>query len=326
MSIQRKFLTIGILVFSFFIVCMAGNLCRAEDKFPTKSITLVIGFGPGGLRADLPLRALADAASKILGQPVVVINKPGAGSAAALSELKTTTPDGYTIALISGGGINSALLSKVSYHPVNDFDAIIQYHTITYGLVVRADSPFKSLKDFFITYAQANPNKIKYTTAGIGTPQHVVMIRLGDLLNIKWTHIPFNSGNEALAALLGGHVDCTAQSAEWKPHVISGRLRLLVTFGERRIPSFPDVPTLVDLGYNIIALNTSSIIGPKGIPKDRLKILYDAFYKSTEDPGFRKLLEQFDLVLDVKNGDETHLKIKEIYETTEKYIVKTERQ
>jgi len=324
MSTRQKILMIGFLSFSFVITCVTANLSGAQDKFPTKPITLVCGFGPGG-PADLALRALADPASKILGQPVVVINKPGAGGGVALTELKTTKPDGYTLSLISGGGITSTHLHKVGYHPVNDFDAILQYHTIRFGLVVRSDSPYKTLKDL-TAYAQVNPNKVKYSTSGIGTPQHVVMLRLGDLANIKWTHVPFDSAPEASSAVLGGHVDCQAESGGWKPYVLSGRLRLLATFGERRSESFPDVPTLVELGYNITALNTAAIIGPKGIPKDRLKILYDAFYKATQDPKYKEVMDKFDLELDPKNSSETQLIIKEIYEITGKMLEKIKEQ
>lgn len=265
MSNQQKSLMIGFLLFIFVTGWVAGNPCRAQDKFPTKPITCIVGYGPGG-SADLPVRALAEVASKILGQPVVVINKPGAGSAVALGELKNAQPDGYTIGLLSTGAIISPHLRKVTYHPVDDFDAILQYCVGLYGLVIRADSPYKSLKDL-VAYAGANPNKVKYSTAGAGTPQHLVMLLLGDLLNLKWTHVPFGSGNEAVAALLGGHVDCVSQSAEWKPHVVSGRLRLLVTYGDKRVESFLDVPTLVELGYDIIAPAISSLVGPKGIPE-----------------------------------------------------------
>jgi tripartite-type tricarboxylate transporter receptor subunit TctC len=316
---MKKSLAIGFIMFSFVTGWVVGNPCKAEEKFPTKPITVVVGFGPGG-SADLPIRALAEAVSKTLGQPVVIINKPGATGGVALTEIKNTKPDGYTLSTMSAGVITSTLMRKSTFHPVNDFDAILQFHTLRFGLVVRPDSPFKSLKDL-IAYAQANPNKVKYSTNAVGTPQHVVMMRLGDLLNIKWTHVPMDTGMEAISALLGGHVDCVA-GAEWKPFVISDKLRLLVLFTDRRSESFPNVPTLIDLGYNLTALNTATLIGPKGIPKDRLKILYDAFYKATEDPGFRKVLETLDLVLDPKNSFESELIIKDIYETTGKWLEK----
>ena len=317
---MKKLIMIGSMLFSFLILWAGNDLCRAEEKFPTKQITLFVGFSPGG-GGDMTSRALAEVAAKVLGQPVVVVNKPGGGGAVALGELKNIQPDGYTIGLLTTGVIISPHLRKVAYHPVNDFDAILQTNGLIYGLAVRADSAFKSLQDL-IAYAQANPNKVKYSTSGAGGPQHLVMLQLGDLLNIKWTHVPFGGGVEAVSALLGGHVDCVSQTAEWKPHVISGRLRLLATYGEKRIEAFQDVPTLVDLGYNIIAPNIQCYVCPKGIPKDRLKILHDAFHKGTEDPGFRDVLKKIEQPLIYKNSHDAQLAIKEIYESTGKVIEK----
>ena len=309
---------IGFLFLGFAILCVTANLSGAQEKFPTKPINCVVGYGPGGA-ADLPVRGLAEVASKVLGQPVVVLNKPGGGSAVALGELKNAQPDAYTIGLLSTGAIISPHMRKVTYHPVDDFDAILQFCVGQYGLAVRADSPFKSLKDL-LAYAQANPNKVKYSTAGAGTPQHLVMLLLGDATKVKWTNIPFGSGNEAVAALLGGHVDCVSQSGEWKPHVLAGRLRLLATYGDKRTESFPNVPTLVEMGYKITAPTISCLVGPKGIPKDRLKILHDAFYKGLEDPGFKKALDATDQPLVYKNSQDTQQLIKEIYENTGKII------
>ncbi len=321
---MKKILVISFLLLIGLVLLTEATPCRGQDKFPAKPITLFIGFGPGGT-GDITNRALAEAASKILGQPIVVLNKPGAGGAVALGELKNAQPDGYTIGSLSSAGIISAAMRKVNYHPVNDFDAILQTNSIVYGLVVRTDSPFQSLKDL-LAYAQANPNKIKYSTTGPGSPVHLTMVRLADLLDIKWTHVPFGGGVEAVSALLGGHVDYTSSTAEWKPYVLSGRLRLLVTFGSRRIAAYPDAPTLIELGYNMTAPNTACIAGPKGIPQDRLKILHDALYKAMDAPEFRTSLEKFDLPLDYKNSHDAEIIIKEIYETTGKLIGKIEKQ
>jgi len=320
MLTRKKILIAGLFLFSFTMVWAIGNPCAAQEKFPTKPITCLVGYGPGG-SADLPVRALGEVASKVLGQPVVVINKPGGGSAVALGELKTAQPDGYSIGLLSTGAIISPHLRKVTYHPVNDFDAILQFCIGQYGLAVRADSPYKTLKDL-IAYAQANPNKVKYSTAGAGTPQHLVMLLLGDLFNVKWTNIPFGSGTEAVSALLGGHVDCVSQSAEWKPHVLSGRLRLLATYGDKRTESFPSVSTLVEMGHGITVPTITCLVGPRGIPKDRLKMLHDAFYKGLGDPGFKNALDTTDQPLVYKNSQDTQLAIKEMYESTGKIIEK----
>jgi tripartite-type tricarboxylate transporter receptor subunit TctC len=296
----------------------------AADNFPNKAITLEVGYGAGG-STDLPARTLSEAAGKILGQPVVVVNKPGGGSSVMLSELKNAKPEGYTLGVLSSGGILSAHMRKVPYHPVNDFDCILQYSVYQYGLVVRADSPWKTFQEF-IAYAQANPGRIKYSTAGAGTPQHLVMVQLGEAAKVKWTHIPFGGGNEAITALLGGHVDCSAQTTEWKAQVDAGRLRLLAILMPNRMAAYPKVPTLMELGYHIAAPSIIGIVAPKGLPKDRLKILHDAFHKGMQDPGFKKSLDQFDLPLVYRNPEDCAKFTKELYETSGKLIEKLEKK
>ncbi len=320
MSFRQRFLIIEFLLFGFFVVWGAGDLFAAEEKFPTKPINLLVGFAAGG-SADLTSRAIAESASKTLGQPVVVLNKGGSGGAVALGELKNAKPDGYTIAFSSTGAIMNPHLYKATYHPINDFDAILRFSVFPFGLAARADAPYKSFKEF-IAYAQANPNKIKYSTAGAGTPGHLVMLQLGDLFNVKWTNVPFGGAVEATSAVLGGHVDCISQSAEWKPYVLSGRLRLLVMYGEKRMESFPDVPTLLELGYNIKALSIACFIAPKGVPQDRLKIIHDAFYKGLDTPGLKKALDTFDWTLAYQNSQDTEISIREIYEISGKIIEK----
>jgi tripartite-type tricarboxylate transporter receptor subunit TctC len=319
-----KMSRIWIVLMAILAIVALNTPVSAQEKFPTKPITLEVGYGAGG-STDLPARALAEAAGRILGQPVVVVNKPGGGSSVMLSELKTAKPDGYTLGVLSTGGILSAHMRKVPYHPINDFDCILQYSVYQYGLVVKADSPFKTLKDL-ISYAQANPGKIKYSTSGAGTPQHLVMVQLGEATKAKWIHIPFGGGNEAITALLGGHVDCSAQTTEWKAQVDAGRLRLLAILMNQRMADYPNVPTLMELGYNIAAPSIIGLVAPKGLTKDRLKILHDAFYKAMQDPGFKKSLAQFDLPVVYRNSEDCAKLSKELYESSGKLIEKLEKK
>jgi len=316
---MKKGFLIALILFSFLI-----NPCMGAVEFPTKAIELWVGYGAGG-STDIPARALAEAASKIFGQPVVVVNKPGGGSSVMLGELKTRKPDGYTLGIIPSAGVLIAHLRKVPYHPINDFDPILQYSVYQYGLVVKADAPWKTLKDL-IAYAQANPNKVKYSTAGAGSTQHLLMIQLGEVAKVKWTHIPYGSGMEAVTALLGGHVDFCPQTTEWKPHVDAGRLRLLAILNDKRMDSYPDVPTLIEQGYNLAASSAIGIVGPKGLPKDRQKLLYEAFYKGSQDTAFKNSLKQFDLPLFYRNTEEFEKFLKELYESSGKLIEKMEKK
>lgn len=314
---KRKLAIIGTLLFLCWIISAPG---MAQDKFPSKPIELWIGYGAGG-STDLPARVIADSASKILGQPVVTINKPGGGSSVALSELKVAKPDGHTLGVYSSGGVLSALLRQVSYHPVKDFEPILQYSVYQYGLVVRADSPWKTFKDF-IAYAKANPGKIKYSTAGAGTPQHLVMMQLGDLAKTKWTHIPFESGAKAITALLGGHVDCSAQTTEWKAQVDAGKLRLLATLMDSRMAQYPQVPTLKEEGYDLVAPSIIAIVGPKGLPKDRVKQLHDAFRKTLDEPALKNSLDQFAMSVVYRNTEDLGKFMEKLYNSSAEMIKK----
>jgi tripartite-type tricarboxylate transporter receptor subunit TctC len=311
---MRKCTMFIFLILSLLVLEIISQPCTAQEKFPTKPITLLEGYAAGGA-ADRGSRTLAEATSKYLGQPIVVLNKPGGGTSVMLGELKRAQPDGYTLGNLMTGGVISAGLRKVPYDPINDFDPILQYAIqFKFAIAVRADSPFKTLKDM-IDYAAANPNKIKYGTMGAGSPPHFLMIELGHTAKAKWTHIPFNSGPESVSALLGGHIDCSVGSHQWEDYVESGRLRLLVCLAEERMPSFPNLPTLKDLGYNIAQLTFFGIVGPKGVPKDRMKILHDTFYKGMNDPLFVNHLKNLDTRPYYRNPEETAKYIKKLYET-----------
>jgi tripartite-type tricarboxylate transporter receptor subunit TctC len=277
-----------------WIVCLQAvpAIVSAQDKYPTKPINFFVGFPAGGT-TDVCARPLVAAASKILGQPIVVVNKPGGASAVAAATLKLEKPDGYTIGILSTGALLSQHMRKVPYDTAKDFTPIMQYAVYLYGLVVRPDSSWNTFKEF-IEYAKANPGKIRYSTAGPGSPQHLVMERLALKEKIKWTHIPFEGGAPAVSALLGGHVEASSQTTEWKKHVEAGRLRLLAVYGEKRMIDFPDVLTLVELGYEIVAPSLICVVGPKGLPPQVVETLHGAFKKAMEDPDFIKVSRQLD--------------------------------
>ncbi len=277
-----------------FILCIPTipGFVSAQEKYPTKPINFIIGYPAGGT-TDVCARPLVSAASKILGQPVIVVNKPGGASAVAVATLKNEKPDGYTIGILPSGAVLSQHMRKVPYDSAKDFTPVIQYAVYLYGLVVKSDSPWKTFKEF-IEFAKANPGKIRYSTAGPGTPQHLVMERLALKEKIKWTHIPFEGGGPAIANLLGGHVEASSQTTEWKKHVEAGTLRLLAVYGEKRMNDFPNVPTLLELGYNITAPSLICVVGPKGLSPQIVETLHRAFKKSMEDPDFIKIGLQMD--------------------------------
>jgi len=308
---KMVFWSLAILGIVSFINGFPG-FAFSQEKYPTKPITLIVGYPAGG-SVDVCARPFAGAASKILGQPIMIMNKPGGGSSVAMALLKNEKPDGYTIGLLISGAVMGQHLREVPYDTARDFTPIMQYGIYLYGLVVRSDSPWKTFNEF-IDYAKANPGKVLYSTAGPGTPQHLVMERLAMKEKITWKHIPFEGGGPAISALLGGHVQAAAQTTEWKKHVEFGRLRLLAVFGEKRMIDFPDVPTLLDLGYSITAPSLGSVVGPKGLSPRVVEALHRAFKKAMEDPDFIRISRQMDMPLVYRGPEELGKHLVEINE------------
>ena len=192
-SLRKKCAVRFAALFCLFLLLIALPwVASAQEKYPTKPINFIVGYPAGG-STDICARPLVTAASKILGQPIIVVNKPGGGSAVGAASLKNEKPDGYTIGVLASGAVLSQHMRKVPYDSATDFTPILQYAVYLYGLVVQSDWPWKTFKEF-IDYAKANPGKVRYSTAGPGTPQHLVMERLALKEKIKWTHIPFEGG------------------------------------------------------------------------------------------------------------------------------------
>ena len=308
-------------VFSIFLVTLFFFLSFQPGwaDFPTQPINLYVGWGAGG-STDVTLRALSEAASKILGQPIVVTNKPGGGSAVCLALLKKEKPDGYTIANISAAGILSQYMRKVPYDALQDFTPIMRYGDYTFGVVVRSEAPWKTFKEL-VEYAKANPGKIKYSTSGAGTFHHLAMEALAKTQGISWVHIPYKGGHAATTAILGGHVDVEACSSEWKPYVESGRLRLLSTYNPERLAKFPDVPPWVDVGYPVAASSLVGIVGPKGIPRPVVDKLHGAYKKALEDAGFKKAMDSLDMPIVYRDPEGLYQDMKNLADKWGKMII-----
>ena len=319
--VERKgFRCVSIAAFIFILLGLSLNQGYAQEKFPTKPINYVVGFAAGGA-SEVSSRVLANAAAKILGQPVIINVKPGGGSSVAVAGLKLEKPDGYNIGLLPTGAVMAQHFRKLTYDTAKDFTPIMQYAVFSEGVVARSDAPWKTFKDF-VAHAKANPGKLRYGTSGPTSPAYMVMSQLAVEAGVKWTHIPFEGTANAVTALLGGHIEAEADSASWQPHVESGRLRLLAAFSNQRMSFAPDVPTVQEMGYKIFFPSLISVVGPKGIPPETAAILHTAFKKALEDPEVLKVFQQIQAVPTYRGPEELAKHLVDFNEKVENLIVK----
>lgn len=279
----------------------AGSTAAVAQDFPNRPIQLVVGYGAGG-GTDMCFRALALTASKELGESIVVENRPGAGSSLSIGYIARQKPDGYNVAALSTGAVlNQFLVPSIDYDVMKDLTPIAMVAQYQVGLLVRADSPMKSLDDV-IAKAKEGSGAIAFSTAGVGTPQHLTMVKLGEEVGAEWTHAPYKSGIEASTALVRGDVEVMAQTAEWVPFVRDGRLRLLNVFTESRMEGFQDAPTLVEAGYDLVAPSILGLVGPKGMDPVVVAKIDGAFKKAIDTDEFRRCADQFGLKTDYKDA------------------------
>ena len=233
---MAKRATKAMLWLAALMVGCASVLPAAAADFPSKPVTLIVPWAAGG-STDTCMRILAENAAKHLGQPVIVENKPGGGGTVGPATMAATAkPDGYTLSQIPMGVFRLPHTMKTTWDPLKDFSYIIQLTGYTYGIVVKKDAPWNTLKEL-LDYAKANPGKVTYATPGVGVMQHVTMEKLARKEGIKWIHVPQKGGIEVITATMGGHVMVGAETSGWAPQVESGDLRLLAVWTEQRTKS-----------------------------------------------------------------------------------------
>ncbi|MDO9411854.1 MAG: tripartite tricarboxylate transporter substrate binding protein [Pseudolabrys sp.] len=277
--------------FAVAFVMVAGADLRAQE-FPAKPVTLVVPWPAGGT-TDIGMRALATATEKYLKQKIVTENRPGAAGVLGPQQVVQATPDGYTIVQIPITVFRAPFMRKTTFAPENDLTYIIGVTGYTFGVVVRADAPWKTFQEF-VAFAKANPGKINYGTPGAGTSLHLTMEQIAAKQGIKWTHVPFKGTAETTSALLGGHIDAVADATGWAPQVNAGQFRLLVTWSAARSKNWPDVPTLKEAGVDLVSNSPFGIAGPKGMDPKVVQVLHDAFKKGLEDPSYVESMAKLD--------------------------------
>lgn len=286
------------LIASGMAAALSAPAVRAQAAFPNRPIRPMIPWAPGGT-TDVVCRALAQAAARHLGQPVVIDNRPGAGGVLAAQQIAAgqVRPDGYTLAQSHIGIARLPYMrSGLSFDPVNDFTYIIGLCGYVFGFVVRADRPWRTWAEF-VAHARANPDTLTYGSSGKGSDGHVSMHELLAKEGLRLTHVPFRGIAEAVTALTAGQIDCVGDGSAWAPAVDAGDFRLLNIWTAERVPRFPDVPTLRELGYDMVRSSPYGISGPNGMDPGVVKLLRDAFKAALYEPEHRAAMARFDLPL-----------------------------
>ena len=279
------------LALSATLGTFSWGVASAQAAFPTKPITLIVPFPAGG-STDRHLRIVAQDASKVLGQAVVVENRPGAGGTLGPATMaQTAKPDGYTISLYPLGMLRMPYMQKTSWHPINDFTFILGLSGYTFGFTVRADSPYKTFNEY-IEAARKAPGTIDYGSTGVGSSPHLLLEEVAINAKVKLNHVPFRGNADMQQALLGGHVMAQSDATGWDQFVDSGRMRLLVTFGEKRTTRWPDVPTAQELGYGAVSVSPYGLAGPAGMDPAVVKTLQDAFKTALFDKASMDVMAQ----------------------------------
>jgi tripartite-type tricarboxylate transporter receptor subunit TctC len=288
---------------SFSHICLAtvcaglaafANVAQAQ-QFPSRPITIVIPFPPGGI-SDNSTRLIGQKAASSLGQPILVDNRPGAGGQIGADAVKKALPDGHTLYLASIGshGINQSLYAKLSYDPISDFEPITELIVSPNLVLIPSSSPVKSMSDL-IAYAKNRPGKINYGSQSIGSGGHLSGEILKARNGLDLIHIPYKGSSPALVDLAAGRIDLLFDPITTAlPFVKDQRLRALAITADRRSPLAPDVPTMRELGLEGYDVNPwFGLVAPAGTPKPVLRRLYTEFASALRDPEVqRRLLDQ----------------------------------
>lgn len=281
----------------------ATGAATAQGSYPSKPVTFVVPYSAGG-STDLSARTLAKLAGDILGQPISVVNKPGAAGAVGLGEVAKSAPDGYTIGIFNA--ITNAIvphMRKVPYDPIDGFEPIVIYGGYQSFVAVQKDKPWKTL-DELVAYAKANPKALTVGVSGVGSSTHLGVARLMSDSKATVTFVPFGGGAPTTTALLGGHVAVAAVSSEVLPHVQTGAVRLLTVLQDVRLPEYPDLKSVRQLGYNWDINSWVGVAAPKGTDPAALEKLRAAFMQAASSDEFKAQMKALTL-LHYAEGPET---------------------
>lgn len=265
-----------------------GAFAQTTEPFPSRQVTILVGFAPGG-GGDITSRWIANYLRERWKVPVIVENKPGAGSTIAVAQLAQAKPDGYTVALATTSPFTVAPhFQPVNYDPAKDFTYLFQFFVSAQPLFVKADSPFKTIQEL-MSWAKANPNKLFWSTAATNGGPHISTQAAFRAAGIEATYVPYKGGADAMNGLLGGQIQALV-AAEFPSHAAAGTIRLLAESGPDKIPQYPQVPTYKELGFPVSVPIFYGFAGPAGMPPEAVRQWEAAAQDMTRTPAFKELV------------------------------------
>lgn len=267
---------------------LAAGTAQAQD-FPDKSITMFIGFRPGGA-VDTTGRLIAEKMSEHLGQPVVAVTKAGGGGTVMAAQLINAEPDGYTIGMGASAAYTLApQLNKDLTFKIDDFAHLA---TLTYpsdAIVVKADSPYNTLEEVIEAHKKSGE---PISFASQVSASRLMTQAIAKKSGVEFKVVPVKGGAVGIQEVLGGHIDMTWSGSGWTEQVRAGTMKPLATMSAERMADYPDIPTLLELGYDFTFTDTFMLSAPKGVPQERVDILVDAISKAINDPEVQKTLKE----------------------------------
>jgi tripartite-type tricarboxylate transporter receptor subunit TctC len=261
-------------------VGLATTQPARANTFPSKPITLVLPFPPGG-SFDPILRALSTAASQDLGQPIVLMHKPGGGGVTGTASLATMT-------------------EKTPWDPLKDFTYLLGLADLSTGISVAADAKWQTLAEL-LADAKARPGLISWGNVGAISVNRIYAERLAKSVGVRFNMIPYKGGSEAFQALLGHHLDVYGDPG-FGPMAVSGKVRVLATFTDQRLKRWQQVPTMKELGHDFVIESPIGLVAPKNLDPAAAARLHSAFKKAMDDPDYKRMLEEFDMAPNYRSG------------------------
>jgi putative tricarboxylic transport membrane protein len=272
------------------IVAGVGAGIAAAQGYPDKPIEMVAWASPGG-GSDRMCRAFAQAASEVFGQEVYVINKAGGGGAVGMSYVQSKPADGYTILGVTNNLVFTPLSKPDFKYSHKDFESIIMWGFDPKVIAVGTATPYKTIEDL-VEAAKKDPGNIKFALFGTGTDDHIISVMLGKEAGVKFGYVPFDSGGEQLAAMLGGHVAAmVTEFQEVATQVEAGKVRILATATGQRLDSLPDVPTLKEKGWDVVVPKFRGLVVKKGVPPGVKDFLIAKSLTAIQQPVFKSYLK-----------------------------------